>query len=274
MAWRPSWWLDFLKIFWPLAHLGAKATNLPVAGKAITSLARPIFNEDNFTITYIPVNANIPPAANTILTQGIIAELIRRSAHRVIVRRCTCRDAKGCQHYPVEDGCLLLGFETVNVRPEVARHISVEEALRHADKMLALGLTPMTGRVRLDELLYGVPNRRRMMTVCFCCPCCCAVLNSAKYFPDEFRSSIIKLHGTRILVDMGKCRHCGACAEACFMEAIALNNGSVLHDHDRCIGCGHCTTACPEGAVRLELDDPEAAIDELMGRIRQRVNVE
>jgi Fe-S-cluster-containing hydrogenase component 2 len=274
MAWRPAWWFGFLKVFWPLPHLGIKATGIPVAGKAFTSLARPLLGKDNFHVTYIPINANIHPATSTVLTQGIIAELIRRSAHRVIVRRCSCRDSKGCQDYPVEDACLLLGFDTINVRSEIARHVSVEEALRHLDRMAALGLTPMAGRVRMDELFYGVPTRKRMMTICFCCPCCCAVLNSAKYFPEEFKSSIVKLQGTRILVDMGKCKHCGICAEACFVEAIALNNGSVLHDHVKCIGCGRCTTACPEGAASLVIDDPEAAVEEVLGRIRQRANIE
>ncbi|MBN2386154.1 MAG: 4Fe-4S binding protein [Anaerolineales bacterium] len=274
MAWRPSWWLDLLKIIWPVAHLGARATRIPVAREVIASLARPLFNEQDFNITYLPINANLQPAASMVLSREILTELICRSAHRVIVRRCSCRDSLGCQTYPVEDACLLLGFDTVNIRPEIARPVSVAEALAHVEARTALGLTPMTGRVRVDDLLYGASNRKRMLTICFCCPCCCTVLNSVKYIPAEFKSSIVKLQGTRVQVDLEKCCHCGICAAACLVEAIVLQNGSIHHDHEKCIGCGRCSTACPQGATSLVIEDPQAAISEILGRMRERVNIE
>ena len=274
MTWRPSWWLDFLKIYWPVNAIAAKATQLPWAGKGITALVRPLFGKKNFNITYIPIHANIKTSASTILTQGIIADLIKRSSYRVIIKKCSCRDSKGCKSYPSTDSCLLLGYDTRNIRSEIARHVSIEEALQHLDSQIALGLTPMTGRVRMDDLFYGIPNRRKMLTVCFCCPCCCTILNSAKYFPEEFRSSIVKLQGMQISVDSQKCKLCKQCVSACFMEAISIRDGSVFHDEKRCIGCGRCSTVCPEHATLLSIADAQAAVDEILERIAERVSIE
>jgi Fe-S-cluster-containing hydrogenase component 2 len=273
MSWRPSWWLDFLKVYWPLNQIGAKATGLPWVGNALTALLRPLFGEKQFNITYLPIHVKIEPVASTVLSQSVIAGLIKQSAYRVIIKRCSCRDSKGCKTYPSTDSCLLLGYDTRHISSKIAKHVSVDEALRHVDAQLALGLTPMTGRVRMDDLFYGVPNRGRMLTVCFCCPCCCTILNSAKYFPEEFRASIVKLQGTRIEVDAEKCKLCGDCVAACFMDAISIQNGAVIHVEELCLGCGHCSTVCPEKATRLSIADPEAAVDEILGRIGQRVSV-
>ena len=274
MTWRPSWWLYVLKIYWPLNHLMAKATGIPFAGKVITFLAKPLFNSKSFNISYIPVNANIEPASSTVLTGGIIEELIRLSAHRVIIKRCSCRDAKGSKEYPIEDSCMLLGFDTRVISPGIAKHVSIDEALEHLKTKMALGLIPMTGRVRMDDLYYGVPNRGRMLTVCFCCPCCCTVLNSAQYFPDEFKTGLIKLKGLSIAVDTEKCKLCGSCIEACFMKTISLADGKIIHDESKCIGCGRCSVVCPEKAVHVLLANPSSAVDEIMDRIKSIVKIE
>lgn len=273
MSWRPSWWLDVLKLYWPLNYWSARATRHPLVGGLVTRLARPFFSQKNFQITYLPVNVRIPPTASTVLTQNVIAELIRRSAHRVIIKRCSCRDSKGCKNYPIEDSCLLLGEDTRVISPSIAHHVSVEEALQHLDEKIALGLIPMTGRVRLDDLYYGIPNRGKMLTICFCCPCCCTVLSSARYLPSEFSTAMIKLQGMRVLVDEEKCQRCGACVQACFKEAIRLQDGYIRHDEERCIGCGRCSTVCPAGATHLMVEDCDAAVDEILGRIQQRIDI-
>jgi len=273
MSWRPSWWLDVLKIYWPLNHIAAKATNWPLVGPLITKAVNPLFNPKSFNITYIPINAKIEAPVSTILTQEIIADLIRSSAHRVVIKRCSCRDSKKCQTFPAEDSCLLLGEDTKKISPEIANHISVEDALAHMNTKISLGLIPMTGRVRMDDLYYGVPNQGRMLTICFCCPCCCTVLASAKYFPEKIRSSIVPLKGLQVLVDESKCIQCRSCIDACFMNAISIEDSRIAHDASKCIGCGRCSMVCKQNATTLEIADNRAAVDELLGRISQRVVV-
>jgi ferredoxin len=273
MAWRPSWWLDALKFYWPLNLLMVKASRLPIVGPLITTTVRPFFNEKNFNISYIPIQAKIDPPISSILTEGIIVELIRRSAHRVVIKRCTCRDAKGCENFPIEDSCLLLGMDTQFINPEIANHISIDEALEHMKRKIALGLIPMTGRVRMDNLYYGAPNRGRMLTICFCCPCCCSVLATAKYFPQEFRASIVPLKGIEVVVDDSRCAKCGSCVDACFLDAISFENGKIVHSTDLCISCGRCSSVCPQGATHLKVDDSQTVVDDLLGRINERVDV-
>jgi UDP-glucose 4-epimerase len=273
MSWRPSWWLKALKLYWPLNRLIARASSAPGLGALVRPLVRPLFNPKSFNVSYIPIQATIPPPVSTVLARSVIGELIRASAHRVIVRRCTCRDSEGCRTYPIEEACLLLGEDTRLIGAQMVRPVSVEEALAHLDSRLALGLVPMTGRVRVDDLYYGVPNRGRMLTICFCCPCCCTVLNSARYFPEEFRGGLVKLQGVRLEVDAARCQGCGACAAACFTQAITLQDGHAVHAEDKCLGCGRCVTVCPTGATRLDLADSQAAIKDLLGRIRERVDV-
>ncbi|MRR30383.1 4Fe-4S dicluster domain-containing protein [bacterium] len=273
MSWRPSWWLNALKLYWPLNHIAARATSLPLIGPVITKVVEPLFNNKNFNISYIPINAKIDAPVSTILTQEIIADLIRSSSHRVVIKRCSCRDSRNCQTYPAEDSCLLLGESTKKISPEIANHISVDQALEHMHAKINLGLIPLTGRVRMDDLFYGVPNQGRMLTICFCCPCCCTVLRSAKYFPQQFRASILPLKGLQVKVDGDKCIQCNTCMQACFMDAITLVDEKIIHDATKCIGCGRCSMVCPQNATMIEISDSRAAVDELLGRISQRVNV-
>ena len=44
------------------------------------------------------------------------------------------------------------------------------------------------------------------------------------------------------------CVSCGACAEACPVEAISEGDGKYVIDADKCIGCGNCAENCPVGA--------------------------
>ena len=57
---------------------------------------------------------------------------------------------------------------------------------------------------------------------------------------------------TEMGYDADKCPHCGACVEACSVEAItASSNSRVVTDLQRCDHCGECVAICPEGARKL-----------------------
>jgi UDP-glucose 4-epimerase len=125
----------------------------------------------------------------------------------------------------------------------------------------------MTGRVKVDNLIWGVRDRGKLLTVCYCCRCCCTILNSGKYFPPEAAKSLVKLKGLDIIVDRERCTGCGTCAAECFMDAIKLENLTALHDAQTCKGCGRCATVCPVNAVTVHVSDMNAAVNDLMGRI-------
>ena len=46
-----------------------------------------------------------------------------------------------------------------------------------------------------------------------------------------------------------ECISCGACAEACPMNAIAEGDSHYEIDADACIDCGACAGTCPIGAI-------------------------
>lgn len=46
----------------------------------------------------------------------------------------------------------------------------------------------------------------------------------------------------------------------------------VVYDPLRCKGCGRCITVCPEGAVSADVSDLDAAVDDVLDRIRSRVD--
>lgn len=49
-------------------------------------------------------------------------------------------------------------------------------------------------------------------------------------------------------VDSGLCVACGACAEVCPQDAIAIEDISVI-DASKCVDCGACVDECPAGAI-------------------------
>ena len=88
------------------------------------------------------------------------------------------------------------------------------------------------------------------------------------------KGSLVRLRGLRVLTDNAACTRCGTCVKECFTGARTLSNGVIVHDDSLCKGCGRCATVCPSGAVSIEIADMEQAISEVMGRIRERVNIE
>lgn len=274
MSKRPEWWLSVLAKIWPITWNSARATTWPVVGKLIAKAAVPLFSDPNLNITYLPINKEIGGTETSFLPQQVVEELIRRSAHRVIIDRCTCRDAVQCKDHPIDFGCTLLGEGTREIDPRIARHVSVQEAIEHLHRTIEDGLIPMAGRVKLDNYIWGVRDHGKLLTICHCCRCCCTILASAKYLPNETADSLRRLSGFSIRVDQDRCTQCGVCIDECFMESFSMPNSEIVHDLSRCKGCGRCVSVCPEDALLPEVEDVDAAIAEVKGRIAQLIDFE
>jgi UDP-glucose 4-epimerase len=274
MSHRPKWWLDFLRIIWPLTTISAKMTQWPVFGPVLAFLVKPIFTGKNFHVSYVPINATVDGTVSSVIPEKLLEELIRRSAHRVTINRCTCRESEKCEHFPVEDACLHLGEGTMNIDRHLATPRTVDEAIAHTRKMIGMGLVPMIGRVRMDDFFYGEPNTGKMLTICYCCSCCCTIMKSMRYFPNDVKKSLVLLKGLRVVVDNEACTRCGVCVAECFAGALAMGDGGIAWNESLCKGCGRCVTVCPVKAVSIVVDDMDRAIDDMKGRIRERVDIE
>jgi len=250
------------------------ATQWPVVGNLVAKVALPFMSEKNFNVTHIPINTDISGMDNSYLPEKVLEELIQRSAHRVVIKRCTCRDERKCENHAIELGCLQLGAGTEEIDPRIANHLSKEEAIDHMRKCVADGLIPMIGRVKVDNLIWGVKDRGRLLAVCFCCPCCCTVLNSGKYLPDDVANRIVRLKGLEIHTHHQDCTLCKTCIDSCFMDALSVKNGQILRDNNLCKGCGICVSNCPEKAVYPEINHLDDAIEELQHRIKERIDFE
>jgi UDP-glucose 4-epimerase len=274
MSRRPAWWLKFLAVVWPITWTSARMTKIPVLGKLLAVVTTPLFSGKNLNISYIPINKEVKGAESSFLPEKVVEVLIRQSSHRVIINRCTCRDACGCKNHPIEYGCTLLGEGTKEIDPRIARHVSVDEAIEHFHKTLEDGLIPQTGRVRIDNFIWGVKDRGKLLTLCHCCTCCCTILKSGRYWPEKAADSIVKLEGLTVDVIEDKCVQCGKCIDECFMDAIKLTCGRIVHDQEKCKGCGICASVCKEKAISVEIASVESAVNEIYGRIKTFINFE
>jgi len=53
-----------------------------------------------------------------------------------------------------------------------------------------------------------------------------------------------------VKIDASKCDACGACVEACPVDALTLKDKAVVNE-DECIDCGTCVDECPNDAIEL-----------------------
>jgi UDP-glucose 4-epimerase len=205
-------------------------------------------------LTTLPINTELDYGSVPI-PEMIVSEFIERSSHRMIMHTCGCRMAYDCRNYPHDIGCLFLGASVLDVSPGLGRLATKEEASAHLRKAVREGLVPSIGKAAVDNFLFHIPERRKLIAVCFCCHCCC-MTRFYNQLPVEHINAIAPpLPGLKVEVT-DRCVGCGFCVDYCLYDNISVINGRAVHG-DRCRGCGRCVTFCPEKAVSITLNNPE-----------------
>lgn len=215
----------------------------------------PWLKADKTDARWLPINADIQMPGDTPLPLALLERFIEEASHRVIIDYCGCRRGWKCKDYPVEIGCLMMGESALEIKRFPGREVDVEEARQHAHRAVEAGLIPVVGKVRADNYIFGVKDRSRMLTTCFCCECCC-VTRYTRYLPVKTLEPLQpRLEGITITVSE-QCRGCGKCAEHCYIGAIEVRDKKAVVG-ELCRACGRCATVCPSDAIDIRIDDAE-----------------
>ncbi len=215
----------------------------------------PWFRPESSDMRWLPINQDIVMPAGLHMPPEILDRLIEEASHRVIIEYCGCREGFRCEKYPADLGCLMLGDSATEIRNYPAREVSVEEAKAHAQRAIELGLIPAAGKTRVDNTIYRIKDIGRLLTICFCCDCCCLTRFAHTGPLDLVEGTFPRLEGITVRVTE-RCRGCGKCRESCYVQAITLMDGRAVVG-ERCRACGRCASSCPSGAIEMHLEDPE-----------------
>ncbi|MFZ5572557.1 MAG: NAD-dependent epimerase/dehydratase family protein [Thermodesulfobacteriota bacterium] len=203
----------------------------------------------------IPVNASLGEPVNRILSRKVLDDLIDRNSFHLLMDACICRTAFVCKHFTADIGCLFMGETAKKLPPGLGRRVTRETAHQHVNRAVELGLVPMTGKVNVDNLGFLTPDTGELLSVCFCCHCCC-MMGYYRHDAGHLKKLFKPMEGLCISIAEA-CKGCGRCVETCRFDNIAIQNGRAVHG-ERCVGCGRCLAACPNQAVSLEFSDPDS----------------
>lgn len=239
-----------------------QATRLPLLAKT------PITSERYTSMRWLPINEDIRLHEDAPMPVDLLDRLIEEASHRVIYGRCECRNSMECRHYPVDIGCLLMGDSALEGNRKLFREASVEEARELVGRAVEAGLVPVVGKALIDNFIFGIRERHRLLSVCFCCECCC-VTRYARHSPLQvMETTFPRLPGVTVEVTEA-CDGCGACVDHCYVQAMHVVDGrAVMAEH--CRGCGRCATACPNDAIVVSVHDP-GYLDQCYEQIRSCV---
>ena len=229
----------------------------------------PWMNHKKNSMSYLPINKSLN-FENQVLPSQVVHDFIDKSKIHIIMDKCGCRLAGNCQHHTAEIGCLFMGETALTMPGAVSKKVSAEEAHKHVDRAVSVGLIPMTGKVRVDNFIFLTPDESKLLSVCFCCHCCC-MMTSLKHIPGPYLDGIMpQVEGLSIKVN-DNCIGCGTCIETCGFDAISIVNGRAVHN-SQCRGCGRCETHCPNMAVEISINNPNI-VEDISKRIESYVTV-
>lgn len=209
----------------------------------------------------VPVNARFVPD-RLVGRYDDARKMIEEGEGPWAARNCVCRQGKDllgepCRQTSARRVCLTIGGAArATVASGDGQALTREETLALLDQ------------AELDGMVLQPANAQDPLFVCFCCGCCCGMLQAAKLFP---RPAEYLQSNYQAVVDTELCSECGTCHDRCPMEALHAASGATAVDLDRCIGCGLCVCTCPSDAVTLrakaQASAPPKDFKALYGRI-------
>ena len=222
---------------------------------------------------FIPVNEAIPTGTRYVLPEDILKRLLREADGIFVMTACPCRTAFRCRQYPRNFGCLQLGPASRDIPRDIGKTLTLEGGLAHIDRGLSMGMTPTILYMESEAEIFQV-EKRRLLTVCFCCECCCDVRLLLRDGPDRYWDLYNhRLPGLEVVVS-SLCTLCGECVSVCYGgERVIAFGFKRVEISDRCIGCGLCVTACQEDAISLKIDLETDLIEALMERVAVRTQI-
>jgi UDP-glucose 4-epimerase len=265
---RRRWQVELALKFWWLTHLAKRLGHIT----PFKQMAGLIASERAFSGSFIPVDEEIEVPPGVVAPREIIRDYIERASHRTFVYKCPCRAGEGCKNHPAEIGCILLGDAAKNVSLEVGRPATVEEALARVDEALDRGLVPMIGHMLIDTVVFGAAPYKKLVTLCFCCSCCCIFRSGMSRLVNTYPRSLVKLEGVNVTVG-DDCAGCGTCVSVCPIENMTLVDG-VATIGDMCLGCGACARACPRGNTRVTIEPGARLLEDLKRRVEAHADIE
>lgn len=264
---RKKWQIDTALKFWRLTHWAKRIGHVAPFRQAAGLIA----SEEAFRGSFVPIGEDIEVQPGTAAPGELVADFIRRACHRTIIDFCPCRVGEGCERHPRDLGCMLLGAGSRDVHPEVGRPATVEEGLAHLERALESGLLPFVGHIKADKVVFGVQDFGKLLTLCFCCRCCCILRSEMGGLVDAYPRSLVRLEGVVIEIGEG-CTGCGACVPVCPVGNISLEAKAAVMG-TRCIGCGTCARACTEGCIPVRLETGARLLEDLRRRVEEGVDI-
>lgn len=236
------------------------------------------YDPEHSTGTPIPINVSLGTYENQIIPMVVLEHFFKRASLMYLVD-CGCRLGNECKDYDARLGCMYLGKGVAKLdltlpwRIEKHGHLaSYDEAMAQARKAIESGLVPVMGRYRAEAaMMYALPDEGDMLTICYCCPCCC-IQGGVKHRSSAVRKIFKRMEGVNVQVDEELCVGCEDCLEVCIYDGINITEGKAQVNQETCLGCGRCERMCQNDAITINIDDYNQ-IDDLIARIESYVNV-